>query len=146
MAAFFWNHKLFSLLIICGLVYWFSNPSHKFGYAGKSLVIYNRVPISFFDVYITPDGSIKPEMNLTDPQAQTDWVNDILQTPHEDELLLIVGTGIAKTSFHLKDSLITKLDFQKIRVTQVPTLEAVRLYNASVDANKPTAIILVMRQ
>jgi hypothetical protein len=146
MAAFFWRHKIFSLLIVCGLVYWFSNPSHKFGYTGKSLVVFNRVPISFLDVYITPDGSIKPLVNLKDPQSQSDWVNDLLQTPHEDELLLIVGKGFDKASFHLKDSLITRLELQKIRVTQVPTVEAVKLYNASVDAGKPTAIILAMHQ
>ena len=145
MFTFFWNHKILSFLIICGLIYWFGNPSHKFGFVTKNLVIYNRMPISFFDVYISEDGSLNPVENFQDQETQRKFLADLMQTRHENGTLLIVGTGFSRLIFSIPDSVCIKLETKNITVKQLPSDQAIQLYNESVDSNKTAAIILSIR-
>jgi hypothetical protein len=145
MFTFFLKHKILSALILCVVAYFFINPPHKFGVVANNFVVYNRVPITHFDLFIGFDGSMKPMINMTDADEQKDWMNSILEAPREDNMLLIVGTGFGRTSFHLSDSLVILLDVRGIHTIQAPSPEAVRQFNAAVDKNTRVAILLSIR-
>lgn len=145
MITFLWQHKILSVLIICGLIYWFGNPSHKFGFVTKNFVIYNRTPVSFFDIYVSEDGSLNPVENIKDPEVQKKMLENLMRSRRENRLLLIVGTGFSGPGFHISDSLCSTMETKNIIVTQVPSDQAVQLYNESIDSNKTAAIILSVR-
>jgi hypothetical protein len=145
MFTFFLKHKIFSALLICGVAYFFVNPPHKFGFITGSLVVYNRIPLTHFDLFIDFDGSMKPMTNMAGADEQKDWMSSILETPREDVMLLVVGTGFGRSSFHLSDSLVIMLEVKGIHTVQVPSPEAAKQYNAAVDHNTKVAILLSMR-
>lgn len=144
-SPFFLKHKILSALLICGIVYFFVNPPHKFGFVTGSLVVYNRIPLTHFDLFIDFDGSMKPMTNMAGVDEQKDWMSSLLEAPREDVMLLIVGTGFGRSSFHLSDSLVIVLEVKGIHTIQVPSPEAAKQYNAAVDHNTKVAILLSMR-
>ncbi len=146
MITFLWKHKFLSLMIICFVVYFFVNQPRKFGLAAHNFVVYNRVPIAFLDLFVGFDGSIQPMSAIAGADEQKDWVRDILDTPRQDSLLLVVGTGFVNDSFRLSDSLKALLEEQGIRTSQFPSPEAIRQFNAAPDRDQPVAILLSVRR
>jgi hypothetical protein len=146
MFTFFWKHKFISLLIICVVAYIFVNPPHKFGLAWKSFVIFNRIPITYMDIYIPFNGSLKPLAKISDIEARKDWMSDLMKTPHEEELELIVGTGFGRPSFQLEDTAIISLETKGIHCTQLLSPQAMKLYNSMTDQNKKVAILLSIQR
>jgi len=146
MVGFFWKHKLFSLLIFLSAAYYFVNPPHKIGIAAENFVVYNRIPISFFDAYIASDGSLKPIMNISGVDDRRDWMESLRnETPGED-LQLIVGTGFGRQSFLLSDTIALQLSARNISISQVPSALAVQQYNAAIDQHRKVAMLLSVRR
>jgi hypothetical protein len=145
MVTFLWKHKIFSLLLIAAVAYFFVNPSGKFGYARKNLVIYNRLPVSFFDLSISAGGSTQPLEDLNKKDALMDFFIELSHKPDDENVLLIVGTGFDRPSFQLSDDKAASLEGKNINVRQLPSREAVKLYNASISQGRKTALLLCIK-
>ena len=145
MVTFLWNHKIFSLFCIAIIAFFFINPAHKFGYGQKNLVIFNRLPVSFFDLSISAGGSAAPLEDINMKDALTDFFRELSNKPNDENVLLIVGTGFDRPSFRLSDDQAVSLEGGNINVTQIPSRQAVKLYNASVDQGKKVALLLCIK-
>jgi hypothetical protein len=145
MFTFLWNHKIFSLFIIIVAAYFFVNPSNKFGYCQKNLVIFNRLPVSLFDLSISAAGSAQPLEDLNRKDALSDFFLELSRKPDDENVLVIVGTGFDHPSFQLADEKAASLESKNITVKKLPSKEAVKLYNSSVDQGKKTAILLCIK-
>jgi hypothetical protein len=145
MVTFLWKHKIFSLFLIAVIAYFFVNPSHKFGFNQKNLVIYNRLPVSFFDLSISADGSAQPLEDLNKKDALTDFFIDLSHKPDDENVLLIVGTGFDRPFFQLSDDKAVSLEGKNVNVNQLPSREAIKLYNATVDQGKKVAMLLCIK-
>jgi hypothetical protein len=146
MVTFLWKHKIFSLFLIAVIAYFFVNPSGKFGYCQKNLVIFNRLPVSFFDLSISADGSALPLEGLNKKDALNDFFIELSQKSGDENVLLIVGTGFGRPSFQLDDSKALSLEARNINVRQLPSREAVKLYNTSAGLGKKVALLLRIKQ
>ena len=145
MFSFFFKHKFIVFLIACVVAYFYINPGGKFGYVQKNLVIYNRMPIPVVDLYIDPDGSPKPVEDISKKETLDDiWFNLFL-TPSEENILIIIGTGFSRPSFRLGDEKVISIEAKGTTVQQLPSREAIKLYNSSVDQHKKVVILLCMR-
>jgi hypothetical protein len=145
MITFLWKHKIFSLFLIAIIAYFFVNPSHKFGYNQKNLVIFNRLPVSFFDLSISAGGSAQPIEDLNKKDVLTDYFFDLSRKPDDENVLLIVGTGFDRPSFQLSDDKAISLEAKNISVKQLPSREAIKLYNESVDQGKKVGLLLCIK-
>jgi hypothetical protein len=146
MVTFLWKHKIFSLFLIAAIAYFFVNPAGKFGYCQKNLVIFNRLPVSFFDLCISAGGSALPLEDLNKKDALTDFFTDLSHKPDDENVLLIVGTGFGQPHFRLSDDRAASLESGgNITVRQLPSREAAKLYNASVDQGKKVALLLCIK-
>jgi hypothetical protein len=146
MFTFLWKHKFLTLLMACAAAYFFLNPHGRFGYAQKNLVIFSRSPVSFFDFYVAPDGSKKFIENISGKDALDDILADLKQNPSEAKPLLIVGTGFERNSFVLSDAVAISLEAAGFGIRQLPSAEAVKLYNTSKDEHKNVAILLCLKR
>jgi hypothetical protein len=145
MFSFFFKHKFITLLIACVVAYIYFNPGGKFGYIQKNLVIYNRIPVSFVDLYILPDGSSKPVEDISKKETLDDiWFN-LFQVPSEESILIIVGTGFSRPSFVLSDEKVISWEAKGAIIQQLPSREAIKLFNSSVDQHKKVALLLSLR-
>jgi hypothetical protein len=145
MFSFFFKNPILIILIVCVVAYFYINPGGKFGFVQKNLVIYNRIPVSFVDLYILPDGSSKPVEDLSKKETLDDiWFN-LFQTPSEEKILVIVGTGFSRPSFVLSDEKVVLWEAKGAMIQQLPSREAIKLYNSSVDQHKKVALLLSLR-
>ena len=142
MVTFLWNHKIFSLILIAIGAYFFVNPSHKFGY---SQVIFNRLPVSFFDIAISADGSARPIEDLNKKDILADFFIELCHKPDDENVQLIVGTGFDRPSFQLSDDKAASFEGRNINVRQLPSRKAVALFNESVDQGKKVALLLSIK-
>ena len=108
--------------------------------------MFNRIPITGLDLFIDFDGAVRPMMNLGGTDNRREWMKSILETPPEEDMLLIVGTGFGRASFQLSDSLLVLLDVRNIRSSQVPSAQAVQQYNAALDQKKKVALLLTIKK
>jgi hypothetical protein len=146
MCTYLWQHKFITLLFACAVAYFFLNPPGKFGYAQKNLVIFSRIPIAFFDLYIAPDGLRRLIENINSKETLNEFLPDLTQGPSNDKPLLIVGTGFEHNSFTLSDSISVLLEDKGIGLRQLPSGEAVKLYNSSKNEHKNVAILLCLKR
>jgi hypothetical protein len=145
MFSFLWKNKIITLLVACVIAYICINPGGKFGYNQKNLVIYNRLPVSFLDLYIAPDASAKPVEDISKKETLNDIFFTLFQTPSEERILLIVGTGFSRPAFVLSDEMAVSIEAKGADLKQLPSREAIKLYNSSVDQHKKVAILLCLR-
>jgi hypothetical protein len=144
---FFWRHKILSLFIIAGVVYWFANPWHKFGLGRPSVVVFNKVPVMFFDLYIDPEGRQIAFENLRQERNVQTWMEQKIQSLPEDpgtaRLLLLVGTGFSPgAAFKLPEAAEGLLFNKGFLIKYLSSPEAMIKYNDLHDMNKPVAILL----
>jgi hypothetical protein len=143
--SFLFKNPILIVLIACVVAYFYINPGDKFGYVQKNLVIYNRIPISFVDMYILPDGTSKPVEDISKKETLDDiWFN-LFQTTSEEKILVIVGTGFSRRSFVLSDEKVIAWEAKGAMIQQLPSREAIKLYNSSVDQHKKVALLLSLR-
>jgi hypothetical protein len=133
------------IFVACVVAYFFINPGGKFGYAQKNLVIYNRIPIPFYDLYIGPNGSYKPYEDISSKEALDNIWFDLFHGPSEESTLIIVGTGFSRPTFVLSDELAISLEAKGATLQQLPSPQAIKLFNSSVDQHKKVAILLSLR-
>lgn len=144
MSALFKNPILI-VLIAFVVGYFFINPGGKFGYAQKNLVIYNRIPIPYYDLYIGPDGFHKPYEDISSKEALDDIVFNLFHGPSEESILIIVGTGFSRPTFVLSDETVIAWEAKGATVQQLPSRQAIKLFNSSIDQHKKVAILLSLR-
>jgi hypothetical protein len=145
MFTFLFKHKFIVFLIACVVAYIYFNPGGKFGYVQKNLAIFNRMPIPVVDLYIGPDGSPKPVEDISKKETLEDIWSNLFLTPSEENILIIIGTGYTRPVFRLSDEKVISLEAKGTTVQQLPSREAIKLYNSSVDQHKKVAILLCMR-
>jgi hypothetical protein len=146
MFTFFWHHKFLTLAFACLAAFFVISPSGKFGYAKKNLVVFNRVPISFFDLYVSPEGKSKPVEDITRKETLDDIFFGFFLTPRDEKILLIVGMGFDQSTFALSDERAVSLEAKGVSLKQMPSRDAIKLYNASVDEHKKVALLLCLRK
>ena len=146
MFSFFSKHPIIIILVACVVAYFYFNPGGKFGYAQKNLVIYNRLPIPLVDLYIGPNGSPKPVEDLSKKETLDDIWFDLFHAPSEESILIIVGTGFSRPTFVLSDEKTIWIEAQGATLQQLPSRQAIKLFNSSVDQHKKVAILLNLRQ
>jgi hypothetical protein len=146
MFSFFSKNPIIIVLIACVVAYFFINPGGKFGYAQKNLVIYNRIPIPYYDLYIGPNGSYKPYEDISSKEALDDIWFDLFHVPSEESILIIIGTGFSRSTFVLSDEQAISIEAKGATLQQLPSRQAIKLYNSSLDQHKKVAILLNMRQ
>ncbi len=145
MFTFLWNHKIVSFFLILIAAYFFVNPANKFGYGQKNFVIFNRLPVSFFDLCISENNTIQPVEDITKKSNLEDFFNVLNQKPNDEALLLIVGTGFLSPAFQLDDALATSFAAKNISIRQLPSKEAMQLYNSCKTEHKNVALILCVK-
>ncbi|HON10061.1 MAG TPA: Mth938-like domain-containing protein [Chitinispirillaceae bacterium] len=143
--AFLWRHKFLSLIVIFLFYYWFYNPEGSFGIARKGFVVYNRIPVAFFDLYVYSSGKIAIEGDLSKSENVKYWYDKHLsgeKNENKGELTLLVGTGFDPTSFKLDQEIISNLRDRRIVVSQMPSLRAIEKYKEMKMEGKVVAVLL----
>lgn len=143
------KNKLFFLFIIAAIIYWLYNPVGLFGVARKGFVVYNRIPILFFDCYINPEGRLYLESDLTEKNNIRYWFDNHLQSSTDSSnqfTPLLIGNGFAE-----KGALpLTPKDLQTCRNAryeprQLPSTEAIIVYNSLRKKGRKVAILLKIK-
>lgn len=147
--GFFWRHKLLSLFLAAAIFYWFKNPAGRFGYVQKDFVVYNRVPVTGFDLYINVKGGMFLESDLKNQNNIKYWYDNhspchVAETP-SSPVTLYVGTGFEKNTLKLSDTICANLRKINYKTRHVPSLEAIKLYNADRDSGRQSAILIYLR-
>lgn len=147
--GFIYKHKFLILLVLLGLAYFRYNPSGKFGMQFQNITVFDRVPITFFDLYINPRGRRKIIENISDERIVSGACRDIkddLDVYGESGMILLVGTGTGKKLFSTHD-------FEDCRdlhrygdIRELDTERAMVLYNTLVDSGVPVAAIMKLRE
>jgi hypothetical protein len=138
------------LLLVGGVgVYLWLNPAGRFGIARESLVIYNRMPVPLFDLYIAPDGSRTIFENLG-KQSNSDELCDLLKAQERrnpaEVMTIIVGWGFGeKPLFLLSEVRPCSRLMMNQRVIEMSSSRAVRRYNEMRDQGRNVAIILKVK-
>jgi hypothetical protein len=146
MISFLFKNKIIIIIIACVAAYFFLNPGGKFGFAQKNLVIYNRVPLMFYDLFVDPSGSPKPVEEISAKEALQEIWTDLFAVPSEESILIIIGSGFSRPSFVLNDETVIALEAKGATIKQLPSPQAINLFNASVEQHKKVAILLRLRQ
>jgi hypothetical protein len=149
--SFLLRHKVFAFFLILIGIYWICNPGGKFGIVLDRFVIYSRVPLSFFDIYVDAQRHISIVGNLASGDAEQKWFSDlfspVLSGAWEKPSVLIVGTGFSeKPVYQMNVDTRHAIEFKGIRVEQVPSRAAILLYNDLRNKQKSVAILLRMKK
>lgn len=142
--AFFWRHKFLTLFIFSIAFYLHSNPSGHFGIARKGFVVFNRIPVAQFDLYVNPRGAIAIEADLSKKANLKYWLDNHFIAKNEENhtAVLLVGTGFEDSLFTLDRTMTSMLQRMDISIHHLPSSEAVGEYNRLLDAGKSVSILL----
>ncbi|NLG17226.1 MAG: hypothetical protein GX556_07860 [Fibrobacter sp.] len=145
--AFFWRHKILSLIIMALVFYWFYNPSGRFGIARQNFVVYNKIPVAFFDLFVKPNGGMAVELDLREKTNVKYWFDNHLPSYKrtDTDLTLLVGTGFDSVAFELDKKMISVLRERRIIIRQMPSGDAVAAYNTMKESGKPVAVLLKVK-
>ena len=147
--SWFLKHKLLTLLIIAGIVYWIKNPAGQFGMHQKGFVVYNRIPIPQFDCYIDTKGKIHLESDLSTTVNVNYWYSEHFLKDRNKSLVLIpliIGTGFGDEAIKQFDTeLMQRIRDRQFEPKFVPSKKAVADYNKLREAGKPVAILLKVK-
>lgn len=142
----FFKHKLLILLIIAGIVYWTKNPEDRIGFSRPGFVVFNKIPIAFFDCYISPGGKIHLESDLSKKENINYWIENHLSledTKSFSTFRLLVGTGFKGT----KDVVLTPEQSRRLRERKIvpvffPSPEAIVKFNQVRDDSVSIGLLL----
>lgn len=147
--SFFMRHKFLLILIALFAFYWYKNPPHRIGFAHKGVAIYNRIPVTFFDLYIGPDQKLRIEDNLSDPWVINNWVENQLDDYKQlgkKRFTLFLGTGFdSSKGLSLSDTVVNKLYGLDISLRRSSSQDAIRNYNACLDSGNTAALLLKVK-
>jgi hypothetical protein len=144
--AFVWKHKGVVLVLVAIVGYWYLNPADRFGLAAENLVIHDRTPIPYFDLYITPAGRrilFEDLARTADLAALCDSLAR-LSAYHDDKpVVLLVGRGFGENPrLSLAGEQRCGTIPLSMEVTHLPSQRAVRRYNELRDKGDAVAIVL----
>lgn len=142
------------LFVLACAAYLYFNPKGKFGFCTENLVIYNRMPIPYFDLLVNSKGEKFPLENLNKPLAFEDVYKKITKLHGElkeaesknREFVLIVGTGFGEKpifSLQNKTNIINSLRW--LPILEMPSRRAVKEYNSLAGKGKYVAILLKIK-
>jgi len=144
--SWLFRHKFFTLLIIAVVVYWLKNPADQFGFFRKGCAIYNKIPVLFFDCYVTPAGKLHLESDLSVSTNITYWIDNHLTLDDgngKKNNLLLIGTGYnGEKKVTLSSEQVRNLRGRQIDIKYLGSAEAIAKYN-SLKANGERAAILL---
>jgi hypothetical protein len=145
--SFLLRHKVLSLFLVLAVVYFFVNPSGRFGMTFGRVVIYNRIPIGMFDVYIDTQNRISIVGNAAKREDERRWFSElfepVLSGVWNKPGLLLVGTGFSQNpSYTLNEHYRHAIEYKGITVEQLRSTEALKRYNRARDEKKAVAILL----
>ncbi|NLP02328.1 MAG: hypothetical protein GX089_07530 [Fibrobacter sp.] len=144
--VFLWRHKFLSLTVISLFFYWFYNPEGSFGIARKGFVVYNRIPVAFFDLYVNFSGKIVIEGDLRKSENVKYWYDKHLsgeKNIYKGDLTLLVGTGFDSTSFFkLEQEIFSNLRDRRIFVSQMSSPRAIEKYKEMKMEGRTVAVLL----
>ncbi|MBN1760696.1 MAG: hypothetical protein JW863_20375 [Chitinispirillaceae bacterium] len=142
-----WKHKLVLVLGIVAVAYWFYNPADRFGYVRKGLIVYNRIPVAFFDCYIDPDGKLFLESDLSVPNNQNYWFEQHFSnyqnhTPNT-AIPLYIGTGFdGAKQFHPNEEMLRKCRIRGFEPAIMSSGAAITRFNGLRQQQKKCALLL----
>ncbi|MCX7725251.1 MAG: hypothetical protein N2053_00230 [Chitinispirillaceae bacterium] len=144
--GWFLRHKIITLLIIFGVVYWYYNPSDRFGFYRKGIVVFKRIPVAFLDIYIDPDNNLYLEGNLSEKKNVIYWFENHFTSYKNNStglIPLIIGTGFEDTGKVAFDKdLSEKCKELKFIPHFYNSKEAIERYNTSRLEGKKAALLL----
>jgi hypothetical protein len=142
--SFFWRHKFLSLFLISIIFFLLCNPKQRFGITKQGLVVFNRIPVAFFDIYIDPDGKLHLVEDLSKQKCFDDFVRDkiAIRKKNNRVVSLFVGTGFDSSVFSIEPNQENFFRDIGFKVRQVSSLRAVQLYNTNRDSGRTAAILL----
>ena len=144
-----WKHKLLLVLGILAVVYWFYNPAGRFGIVRNGFVVYNRIPILFFDCYIDPAGKLYLQGDLTQKENVNYWFQNYLvkKSPgRRSTVPLFFGTGMDDSSGISPDfTLLQKCRNHRFEPKVMSSRAAIQRFNALREQEQPCALLLKIR-
>lgn len=145
----FLKNKLLSALIFGVVFYWLYNPADRFGIVRPGLIVYNRIPVVFFDCYIDPDGKIHLEADLTQPSNITYWLDNHVSPTQKKTtsfIPLFIGTGFNDScKLRLSTSVLQRCRSLGFSPSSHPSREAIARYEALRLQKKECAILLKVK-
>lgn len=140
------RHKFITLFIIAATLYWLKNPDDGFGFFRKGCAIYNRIPVLFFDCYVTPAGKLHLESDLSRPPNITYWIENHLTLVDENgkqNTALIIGTGFSgEKAVTLTSDQLRILRERKLTIEYLGSEEAIAKFNSLNELGTRAAILL----
>lgn len=147
--SWIFKNKFLSLIIIAAITYWLYNPAGLFGIVRKGFVVYNRIPILFFDCYINPEGRLYLESDLTEKSNIRYWFANHFQpsTDSGNQLTpLLIGSGFSgKRSLLLNQKELQTCRNARYEPRQLPSIEAISTYNTLRKKGRKAAILLKIK-
>jgi hypothetical protein len=147
--GFFQKNKLLTLLILLAVAYWFLNPPHKFGFSHVNIVVFDRMPIPLFDLYVDLSGKKYPLENINKAavfEQLCGKLGELSGKNSSEQPTLIVGTGFSlRPLFSLQSKEGLPQSLRWINIVEMSSSAAMREYNLLVDRKKPVAIVLKIR-
>ena len=144
-----WKHKLLLVLGILAVVYWIHNPADRFGIVRNGFVVYNRIPVCFFDCYIDPAGKLHLQGDLSHTGNIDYWYKNHLSNNAPEEgshVPLFFGTGMDdSTAFSPAFSLLGKCRERRFEPEVLSSRAAIQQFNTLRERQKPCALLLKIR-
>ena len=141
-----WKHKLLLVLGILAVVYWFYNPAGRFGIVRNGFVVYNRIPVCFFDCYIDPVGKLHLQGDLTKKENINYWFETHLSSrppAQGSSIPLIIGTGMDdSTGFSPSFSLLHKCRNRHFEPKIMSSRAAIERFNSLREQEQSCALLL----
>ncbi|MBD3315235.1 MAG: hypothetical protein GF344_05575 [Chitinivibrionales bacterium] len=146
---FLLKHKGVASLLLAIAAYLYFNPADRFGFVTDNIIVYDRIPIAFLDLYVNPDGRRYFFGDLrknSDFNALCDSLSHLRPYIDGKPVTLLVGESFGSQA-------ILSLSGERrctglphsVRMKQLPVKAAVRLYNEFRSKGKPVAIVLVTK-
>ena len=141
-----WKHKLVLLLGGAAILYFIYNPAGRFGIVREGLIVYNRIPVAFFDCYIDPDGTVHLESDLRQPVNLTYWFEQHF-LPYRNRsgsrIALLIGTGFNDGNRLQPDfRLLNRCSERGFSPKVMPSREAIAEFNTLREQQKKCALLL----
>ncbi len=143
---FLWRHKGLTVLIAAGILYWFTNPSDRIGMARTNLVVHRRMPIAFYDLYVSPEGKRRLIEDLKREKARAnlcDTLGALNQRFSHKKLSVLVGVGFGSgeaITFFGEQTCIDQRTL--LLVEELPSRDAIARYNRLIHNGDTVALIL----
>ncbi len=137
------KHKLLVVLGIAAGIYWFNNPAGRFGIVREGLVVYNRIPVTFFDCYIDPDGKLTLVSDLSEPVNVNYWFENHLKSNRGNTPVpLIIGTGFETEQFKPGATILKRCRQYRFEPKILSSRGAITLFNELHLQEKKCALLL----